>query len=141
MSEIIEEDDIVRDPINAPAPEVRPYTDEESSFIEQFLKKSKKRKNKEPRTQSKPESEPKPSIEAKKPLEINHDEYMQLFEEQYIPKRSRAEVAQEYNTKLFAYWMDQLDDSLSIMRKKQIISLFMFGHTDRHELFKNKESA
>lgn len=51
---------------------------------------------------------------------------------------SRKDAAMYYNTKLFAYWMDQLDDKLSILRKKQIVSLFMFGHTDRHKLFKEK---
>lgn len=52
---------------------------------------------------------------------------------------SREDAAKYYNTKLFAYWMDQLDDRLSILRKKQIISALMFGHVDKYKQF--KESA
>ena len=55
------------------------------------------------------------------------------------PRMSREEAGRYYNTKLFAYWMDRLDDNLSIYRKKQIISLFMFGHIDRYKLFKDEK--
>ena len=54
-----------------------------------------------------------------------------------IPKPlPRKEAGKYYNTKLFAYWMDKLDDRLSIKRKKQLISALMFGHTDRYKHFK-----
>lgn len=36
MNEIIEENEIIRDPINAPPPEVRPFTDRENSLVEQL---------------------------------------------------------------------------------------------------------
>jgi ribosomal protein L24 len=49
---------------------------------------------------------------------------------------SKPEAIKYYNIKLFAYWMDKLDDRLSIHRKKQLISAFMFGHTDRYKNFK-----
>jgi len=55
------------------------------------------------------------------------------------PKMSKEDAGYYYNTKLFAYWMDRLKDNISIMKKKEIIGLFMFGHTDRHKLFKGKE--
>jgi len=52
----------------------------------------------------------------------------------------RKDAVAHYNTKLFAYWMDQLDDRLSILRKKQIIAALMFGHVDKHKLFEENKN-
>ncbi len=56
-----------------------------------------------------------------------------------IPKpMSRSEAARYYNTKLFAYWMDCLDDSIPIMQKAEAISRMMFRDPNKHEMFKEK---
>lgn len=132
MNEIIEENEIIRDPVNAPPPEVRPFTDRENSLVEQFLKKKKKLNNEEPSKNSK-----KPQNQ-KSEKQIDKYLYTDLYQEPCIPKSRRAEIVREYNIKLFAYWMDQLDENLSILRKSQIISALMLGHTDRYKLFKEK---
>ena len=55
-----------------------------------------------------------------------------------LPKpMQREDAAKYYNTKLFAYWMDQLDDRLSIHKKAQIVSALMFGHTEKYKLFED----
>lgn len=51
-----------------------------------------------------------------------------------------SEAGRYYNTKMFAFWMDFLDEKLSLAHKQQIISLFMFGNTDKHKLFKGNDN-
>lgn len=54
-----------------------------------------------------------------------------------LPKEmEHKEAVRYYNVKLFAYWMNQLDDRLSIKRKAEIVSALMFGHTKKYEHFK-----
>ncbi|MFK5937700.1 MAG: hypothetical protein QM497_04795 [Sulfurimonas sp.] len=76
-------------------------------------------------------------IKEKESLELVKGKWTQKF---HIHKKqsrmSRKDAGRYYNTKLFAYWMSLLNDDLSILRKSQIISLFMFGHAERYKLFK-----
>ncbi|MBL4730762.1 MAG: hypothetical protein JKY28_05290 [Sulfurimonas sp.] len=56
------------------------------------------------------------------------------IKERPLPKpMSRKDAAKYYNTRLFAYWIDYLDDRLSIHRKREIISALMFGHTKNYK--------
>jgi len=78
-------------------------------------------------------------IEEQFSMRMVNGEAVPSIEHKNKPKRmKREDAAKYYNKKLFDYWINQLDDNLSELRKKQIISLFMFGHTDRHKLFKGK---
>ena len=78
-------------------------------------------------------------IAEKESIELVNGEWIQtVFIKNKAKPMSRKDAARYTNVKLFAYWMNQLDDNLSLLRKKQIVSLYMFGHTDRHKLFKEK---
>lgn len=52
------------------------------------------------------------------------------------PRMKHIDAVKYYNKKLFAYWLDKLDDDISIPRKRKIINLYMFGLGDKHKLFK-----
>lgn len=55
-----------------------------------------------------------------------------------LPNPMKYEDAVKYyNTKLFTYWMTQLDDRVSILRKSQIISALMFGNTQKYKSYKD----
>ena len=54
---------------------------------------------------------------------------------------NREDAGKYYNKKLFAYWMDQIDDSLSILKKSKIINRYMFGQKNKHQLFKEKQDG
>jgi len=76
-------------------------------------------------------------IEEQWSMELVEGEWKQTV---YIQNKPQPMVHKDavkyYNTKLFAYWMDQLDDRLTLSHKKQIVSALMFGHIDKYKLFK-----
>lgn len=69
-------------------------------------------------------------------VEMIKGEFVPTLDISIPPPMDREEAGRYYNTKLFAYWMTQLDDRLSIHRKAQIISALMFGHVEKYKHFK-----
>ena len=53
----------------------------------------------------------------------------------------RAEAGKYYNTKLFAYWLDRLDDSYSIAKKKAVLNYLMFNKPKEKIKFKEKTNG
>lgn len=55
------------------------------------------------------------------------------------PRMKHEDAVRYYNTKLFAYWIDRLDDQISIERKAKMIGYLMFGDHTRETIFKDKQ--
>lgn len=51
---------------------------------------------------------------------------------------SHDDAVNYYNEKLFNYWVTKLDDRLSIRKRAQIISVLMYGDTERYKLYREK---
>ena len=61
-----------------------------------------------------------------------------LFVENKAKRLSKVEAGKYYNTKLFAYWLDRLDDKYSISKKKDILNYLMFNEPNEKISFKEK---
>jgi len=53
----------------------------------------------------------------------------------------RAEAGKYYNTKFYAYWMDEIDDRFTIAEKKSIVGNLMFRKNNYKKIFKESSKC